>query len=107
MVAPKRHLSSLKDLKDKELFDILKTTQYVMGLLDKILNPQGYNVGMNIGECSGAGIPKHLHIHVVPRWKADTNFMPVISGTKVISQSLQELYRQLIACSKKIKATKC
>jgi len=67
----------------------------VLYLLDGVLQPQGYNVGMNIGKCSGAGVPGHLHLHIVPRWEADTNFMPIISNTKIISQSLDELYVQL------------
>ena len=107
LVAPKRHVGIIQKLTDKELMDMLKTTQGVLRLLDKVLKPQGYNVGMNIGECSGAGIPTHLHMHIVPRWRADTNFMPVISGTKVISQSLEDLYQQLIKQGRKrVKAEK-
>ncbi|MFC1658324.1 HIT domain-containing protein [Candidatus Omnitrophota bacterium] len=95
MVSPNRHTGNLKDLSNREMSDIFKTLRLVMGLLDKVLKPQGYNLGMNIGKCGGAGIPGHLHLHIVPRWQADTNFMPVISGTKIVSQSLEELYRQL------------
>lgn len=95
MVSPNRHIRDFKALADREVADIFKTLKQVIFLLDKILKPQGYNVGMNIGKCSGAGIPGHLHLHIVPRWQADTNFMPVISDTKVICQSLDELYREL------------
>ena len=95
MVSPNRHTGDLKSLSDREMSDMFKTLRQVMALLDKILKPQGYNLGMNIGKCGGAGVPGHLHLHVVPRWEADTNFMPVISATKVVSQSLDELYRQL------------
>lgn len=95
MVAPIRHVSNLSNLGQKELDGIFKTLKKVISLLDSILRPQGYNVGMNIGRCSGSGIPDHLHLHIVPRWEADTNFMPVLSNTKVISQSLDELYIQL------------
>ena len=95
MVSPNRHIEDLKALTDSEIKDIFKTLRQVLHLLDKVLKPQGYNVGMNIGKCSGAGVPGHLHLHIVPRWDADTNFMPIISNTKIISQSLGELYREL------------
>ncbi len=95
MVSPKRHIQDLKTLTDSQINDLFKTLKQVLCLLDKLLKPQGYNVGMNIGKSGGAGVPGHLHLHIVPRWEADTNFMPVISDTKVISQSLDELYRQL------------
>jgi ATP adenylyltransferase len=95
MVSPNRHIGDLKALTDSEISDMFNTLRQVLYLLDKILKPQGYNVGMNIGKCSGAGVPGHLHVHIVPRWQADTNFMPVISNTKIISQSLDELYREL------------
>jgi ATP adenylyltransferase len=65
-------------------------------LLKKVLKPDGYNIGINISRSAGAGITGHLHIHVVPRWNGDTNFMPVLYDTKVISQSLEELYKRLI-----------
>jgi ATP adenylyltransferase len=95
MVSPNRHIGDLKNLTDKETADIFKTLRQVFYLLDDILQPQGYNVGMNIGKCSGAGVPGHLHLHIVPRWEADTNFMPIMSNTKIISQSLDELYVEL------------
>lgn len=95
MISPNRHIGNLTALSNQEVNDIFKTLRQVMRLLDKVLKPQGYNLGVNIGKCSGAGIPGHLHLHVVPRWEADTNFMPIMSNTKVIPQSLQELYRKL------------
>jgi ATP adenylyltransferase len=61
------------------------------------MKAQGFNIGINIGECAGAGVPDHLHIHIVPRWGGDTNFMPMLSGTRVISESLQSLYEKLMA----------
>jgi ATP adenylyltransferase len=64
--------------------------------IKKALSPDGYNVGINIGADAGAGLLSHIHIHLVPRWQGDTNFMPVLSQTKVISQSLQKLYRKLV-----------
>lgn len=95
MISPSRHAGSLNVLTDREVGDIFKTLSQVLSLLDKVLKPHGYNIGMNIGKCSGAGIPGHLHLHVVPRWEADTNFMPVLFDAKVISQSLDELYKEL------------
>jgi ATP adenylyltransferase len=68
-----------------------------MARLKKVLKPQAFNTGMNIGKFAGAGIAQHIHLHIVPRWAGDTNFMPVIAGTKIISQSLSELYKQLVA----------
>lgn len=102
MISPNRHIRHLKALTNKEINDIFKTLKQVTYLLDNVLRPQGYNVGMNTGKCSGAGIPGHLHLHVVPRWQGDTNFMPIISNTKIISQSLDELYRTLVRQSVKL-----
>ena len=95
MVAPKRHIKSISQLKDAEIADLFKTLERARKLLDKVLKPDGYNIGINISEVAGAGIPGHLHIHIVPRWKGDTNFMPVLNSTKIISQSLGELYKRL------------
>ncbi|MBU1872005.1 MAG: HIT domain-containing protein [Candidatus Omnitrophica bacterium] len=95
MISPNRHVADINSLRDKELGELFKTLKQVIRLLKKVLKPQGFNVGINIGKSSGAGIPKHLHIHVVPRWDADTNFMPVLFNTKVISQSLKTLHKEL------------
>ena len=95
MVAPVRHLSKLEQLKDYEILDLFKVLAKAKKLLDKVLKPKGYNIGINLSDIAGAGIPGHLHIHIVPRWKGDTNFMPVLAGTKIISQSLDELFRRL------------
>lgn len=95
MVSPLRHVKDLSALKAAETLDLFKTLSETKALLNKILKPDGYNIGINISRSAGAGIPGHLHIHIVPRWNGDTNFMPLVAGTKVISQSLDELYRQL------------
>lgn len=95
MIVPNRHVSSLKDLDDTELLDLNKTTVKVTSALEKVLNPQGFNIGLNIGKAAGAGIDDHIHTHIVPRWEADTNFMPVLADTKVVSQSIEELYDKL------------
>ncbi|HDZ77333.1 MAG TPA: HIT domain-containing protein [Candidatus Omnitrophica bacterium] len=95
MVTPYRHVKNFSDLKDSEILDLIKTTSFMQTTLTKTLNSQGYNIGINLGKIAGAGIPGHMHIHIVPRWIGDTNFMPVISKTKVISQSLKSLYDAL------------
>ena len=95
LIAPLRHISDISCLRDEEQLDILKTLSEVKNILTEVLKPQGFNIGINVGELAGAGIAGHLHIHIVPRWKADTNFMPVLYNTKVISQSLEDLYRRI------------
>lgn len=102
MIAPLRHVADITRLKEAESLDLLKSLGRAKLLLDSALHPDGYNIGINISESAGAGITGHLHIHIVPRWKGDTNFMPVLSGVKIISQSLDELQRKLkIICRKK------
>lgn len=101
MVAPIKHAKEPSFLSKDEYCDLWEAVLKIQAALKKALQPQGYNIGLNIGPTAGAGIPGHLHVHVVPRWKGDTNFMPVISGTKVISQSLSELEKRLKRCLKK------
>jgi len=96
MVSPLRHVRDLKGLNDEELLDIIKLTRDIQKLLEKKLRPHGFNIGINTGKAAGAGYKGHLHIHIVPRWKGDSNFMPVIADTKVIPLSLKELYRLLV-----------
>ncbi len=107
LVMPKRHIGSLEALRSEEITDIFQTLKQAKGLLDKAMKPKGYNLGINIGASGGAGIPEHLHIHIVPRWASDTNFMPVVSNTKVIPQSLDELCKQLNRFKNKDKKSKC
>ena len=95
MVAPFRHIKDLKGLNDEELLDIIKLTRDMQALLEKKLKPHGFNIGINTGKVAGAGYKDHLHVHIVPRWKGDSNFMPVIADTKVMPQSLKELHRIL------------
>jgi len=97
MVAPYRHIANLQDLTDeeaKEHFDIIKKG---LGVLKEVMKPTGFNIGLNVGKIAGAGIAEHLHTHIVPRWQGDTNFMPVLSDTKVISEALTSTYRRLRA----------
>lgn len=100
MVAPLRHIGDPSRLNDVETLDLFKALNKTKSLLDKALKPHGYNIGINIAASAGAGETGHLHIHVVPRFRGDTNFMPVLYNTKVVSQSLDELCRQLKSLSK-------
>ncbi|MBI4395232.1 MAG: HIT domain-containing protein [Candidatus Omnitrophica bacterium] len=95
MVIPNRHVGTLEKLSQSELIDLVHLTTWMMSRLQKVMKPRGMNLGINFGRIGGAGVPGHLHIHVVPRWSGDTNFMPVIGNTKVISESLQSVYRRL------------
>lgn len=95
MVSPNRHVPSFEDLHREEKLDLLSLLDKATRALRKALHPRGFNVGLNLGRTGGAGFPGHLHLHVVPRWEGDTNFMPVLAGTKVISNSLQDVYEML------------
>jgi ATP adenylyltransferase len=95
MIVPKRHVGSLDALTDAEWGDIRRLAVWSLRRLERVLRPQGFNLGINLGRAAGAGIPGHLHVHLVPRWVGDTNFFPVLGGAKVISQSLAELHRLL------------
>ncbi len=95
LVVPYRHIDSLDKLNNDELIEMFELINHTTKQLKSKLKAQGFNIGFNIGKIAGAGIDKHLHVHIVPRWEADTNFMPVLSGTKIISQSLEELYNIL------------
>jgi ATP adenylyltransferase len=92
LVSPRPHKGSLHDLERGELLETMETLRRLVDVLDGLMHPDGYNIGLNLGAAAGAGLPGHLHWHVVPRWHGDTNFMPVLSDTKVISQSLDALY---------------
>lgn len=95
LISPLRHLKDITRLTPEEVLDLFKSLNRAKALLHKVLKPQGYNIGLNLGRISGAGIPGHLHLHIVPRWAGDNNFMPVIFETKVISQSLEQLLKLL------------
>lgn len=95
LIAPKRHIGDIGGLREEEVMDLFVAIKRAQTLLAKVLKPQGYNIGINVSKAAGAGIPRHLHIHIVPRWQGDANFMPVVFNTKIISQSLHELEKQL------------
>ncbi len=103
MVVPYRHVESLDKLNDKEKLELLDLLALSQKLLTKIFKPHGFNIGINMGKAAGAGIPDHIHLHIVPRWLGDTNFMPVTSGVKVISDSLDSSYQHLQRVLKTLK----
>ena len=90
MVAPQRHAGELHDLSAAERGELMETTSTAVGIVREALSAHGFNVGMNLGRVAGAGIPGHLHMHVVPRWGGDTNFMPVAGDTKVLPEMIAE-----------------
>ncbi|MHC4213586.1 MAG: HIT family protein [Planctomycetota bacterium] len=92
LIAPVRHIPDLGQASEAEMLEMTKLFRETQRALGLAINPHGFNLGMNIGRCAGAGLPEHLHVHLVPRWNGDTNFMTVCNDTDVISQSLQELF---------------
>ncbi len=99
LIAPARHIAGLDETDDDEMLELTKLVREAQRALSLTLHPHGFNVGLNFGRCSGAGLPGHMHIHVVPRWDGDTNFMSVCSDTKVVSQSLIDLLAEMKAAS--------
>ena len=95
MVVPYRQAPDMNGLTDDELMDLLKLTRRCQNALVKVMKPEGFNIGLNLGKVSGAGVIGHLHIHVVPRWQGDTSFMPVIANTVVVPEALRELAAKL------------
>lgn len=100
LIAPTRHIPDLETTSDEELLELIKLVRECQKALSLAIAPHGFNIGMNFGRCAGAGLPGHLHIHLVPRWDGDTNFMSVCSDTEVVSQSMTELLEQLKKVSK-------
>lgn len=96
LVCPIEHVGHLGQLTEASLIETMKTIQRMMGVLDRMLAPQGYNVGLNQGRVAGAGLPDHLHWHIVPRWGGDANFMPVLGDTKVLIESLEAFHDRLV-----------
>lgn len=96
MIAPFRHIKEPSQLKEEETIELWRLVTLSIKLLKDVLKPEGFNMGLNLGKIAGAGYPGHLHLHLVPRWRGDTNFMPIVAKTKVISQSLSKLYEELV-----------
>ena len=95
LVLPRTHESDLLKLSQKEYIEVQKTIKLTVDILKKVFNPEAMNIGINLGGHAGAGLPEHLHYHIIPRWSGDTNFLPLIAETKVISMSLEYVYNQL------------
>src|SRR5258705_1605140 len=96
MAVPYRKTAELSVLGENEIVELWNLVAHAQALLRAAIKAQGFNVGLNLGECAGAGVPDHLHIHVVPRWTGDTNFMPIIGGARVLSDGLPALYDKLM-----------
>ena len=97
MVAPNRHEGDFGDLDRDEAAEIHLLTSSALGALAQAMSPQGYNLGWNLGRIAGAGIVDHVHMHVVPRWAGDTNFMPVLADVKVLPEALEQTRRKIAA----------
>lgn len=95
MVSPRRHTGDFFDLSDREMVELMRLTRSCTRILQETLEPHGFNLGLNLGEAAGAGVTDHLHVHIVPRWKGDTNFMPVLADVKVIPDHLSSTYQML------------
>lgn len=95
MVAPLRHAGDLVELTDEERRELMDLTSRSVEVIRDVMGAEGFNTGMNLGAAGGAGIPGHLHMHVVPRWNGDTNFMPIVGETKVLPEMLADTYAKL------------
>jgi len=95
MISPYKHTGNLEDLSDEEMVEIMTLSKKFIRAMKLSMNPAGFNAGFNIGKVAGAGVADHLHLHIVPRWEGDTNFMPVIGETKVISEHILQTYDKL------------
>lgn len=97
MVAPYAHVAELEDLPDEAACEMMRLAQASVRILRRVYRPQGFNAGLNLGACAGAGVAGHLHLHVLPRWTGDANFMTVIGETRVMPEDLSETWRKLSA----------
>jgi ATP adenylyltransferase len=95
MVAPRAHVGNLTDLDDEQILAVMRLVQRSLRVLEGVMQPEGFNVGVNIGRVAGAGIPDHVHMHIVPRWNGDTNFLPVLGEVKVINEHLDRTWEKL------------
>ena len=96
LVAPRKHTSTLDDLDNEDLLDLVQKVRWSVGVLRKTMSPDAFNVGLNLGSVAGAGVEAHIHFHVVPRWNGDTSFMPVFAEVRVIPEHLQQTYARLL-----------
>ncbi len=102
LVAPLQHVGTLSEFDSETMLEMMEMVRDLQLTLAEAIDPQGFNVGINLGRCAGAGLPGHLHTHIVPRWSGDTNFMTVCSDVRVIPTSLQSLYDQLTRTARRM-----
>jgi ATP adenylyltransferase len=95
MVAPYKHTGELDDLSEQELSEFMALTRRCKQLLAKVMKPHGFNIGINLGPAAGAGTPGHIHMHIVPRWNGDANYMPVLADVRIIPEALDDAYAVL------------
>lgn len=96
LVAPLRHVPDMHHLSEEEILDLILMVRSATGILKEVMNPEGFNVGLNVGEVAGAGVADHMHFHIVPRWGGDTNYMAVVGEIRVIPEHIKETYRKLL-----------
>ena len=96
LVAPVKHVSGLEQLNNKETLNLLLMVRRTVEILKEVMNPEGFNVGLNLGRVAGAGMEEHMHFHIVPRWKGDTNFMTILGDVRVIPEHIKETYKKLL-----------
>lgn len=102
MAVPYRKTAEFSLLGENEVLELWQLAGHAQTLLREAAGAQGFNVGLNLGACAGAGVPDHLHLHIVPRWSGDTNFMPVLAGTRTLSEGLRGLYDKLMAAQERL-----
>jgi ATP adenylyltransferase len=102
MAVPCRRVSDIAALNDAEKLELWELADHAQALLRETIRAQGFNVGLNLGKCAGAGVIDHLHLHIVPRWEGDNNFMPVLADTRILPEALDSLYQKLIATRDKL-----
>jgi len=102
LLAPYDHVATLGDLPRQTLCEMMELLRDAQEVLRQTMRPQGFNVGMNVGRCAGAGLPDHIHLHIVPRWEGDTNFMTVFGGARVISTTLGRLREQILQTAERL-----
>ena len=102
MVLPRRHISTLAELPRSTQFEMMLLVTYFSELLAELMKPEGFNIGVNMGKAAGAGIDAHLHMHIVPRWSGDSNFMPVLGQTRILPEDLGETYEKIVAKMKEM-----
>ena len=107
LIAPVEHVDSLEQLPGEAMREIMELVRDATGLLAHAIRAEGFNVGLNIGRCAGAGLPGHVHVHVVPRWSGDTNFMAVLGDVRVIPQALSDLRAELLSASEELGLPSC